>query len=330
MAQPTRDRTSRTLAVAFAANICVAGAKLVAALITRSPALFAEATHASADVGNQVLLLIARRSSRRPRDLRHPLGYGREAYFWALIASVVVFVAGSVFSLRAGIAELLHPVAGAPYLAAYLVLATCLVFDAASLSQSSRQLRAEAHGLHRDFLDQLVLTSDPTLRAVFAEDAAAIAGDLIAVVGIAAHEVTGSSTPEGIAAVLIGLLLIGVGGQLARRNHDFLLGEQAPVAARTGVRSAISAFPGVVAVHELLVSFIGPRSLWVVARVGIDADLRGDEVERLVSAIGSALEQRSAYIARVDIVPIGDASPRPGRDEPVRDLRPWPADPPAP
>ncbi|MEY2589660.1 MAG: hypothetical protein QOJ67_1644, partial [Acidimicrobiaceae bacterium] len=91
------------MAVALAANLGVAAAKLVAAIITRSTAMSAEAAHAFADAGNQVLLLVAQRRSTRPRDDRHPFGYGREAYFWALIASLVVFVAGAVFSLREGV-----------------------------------------------------------------------------------------------------------------------------------------------------------------------------------------------------------------------------------
>jgi len=269
----------------------------------------AEATHALADVGNQVLLLVARRRSQRVRDEVHPFGYGREAYFWALIASVVVFVGGAAFSLREGITELLHPIAGSAFPAVYVVLAVCLVLDCASLSQSSRQLRGEARGLHREFLDQLVLTSDPTVRAVFAEDAASIAGDVIAFAGIVVHHLTGSSMPEGVAAVLIGLLLVAVGTQLARRNHDFLLGEQAPAASRAEMRTTLVGFPGIVAVHELLVSFVGPRRLWVLARVGIDPDLKGNEVEALVRTIETTLRRRSRFVERVDIVPIGGLPP---------------------
>ncbi|MDQ6852078.1 MAG: cation transporter [Actinomycetota bacterium] len=100
------NESARTVAVALAANLGVALAKFVAAVFTGSTAMSAEASHAFADTGNEVLLLIAQRSSTRPGDDQHPFGYGREAYFWALIASVVVFVGGAVFSLREGIIEL--------------------------------------------------------------------------------------------------------------------------------------------------------------------------------------------------------------------------------
>jgi len=120
-----------------------------------------------------------------------------------------------------------------------------------------------------------MLASDPTIRAVFAEDAAAIAGDLVAFIGIALHHRTGSSSPEGWAATIIGVILVGVGLQLARRNRDFLLGEQAPQAPKDRVRPTIAAVPGIISVEELLVTFTGPRQVWVLCRVGIADDLRG-------------------------------------------------------
>ncbi|MEO8697432.1 MAG: cation diffusion facilitator family transporter [Acidimicrobiales bacterium] len=297
--------SSRTVVVALVANIGVAIAKVTAAVLTASTAMTAEASHACADVGNQLLLVVAQRRSGRPADNRHPFGYGREAYFWALLASVVVFVGGAVFSFREGIAELLHPVPLGTFTAVYVVLAVSMVLDATSLIQSVLQLRREAHTQSRDFLDQLMLTSDPTVRAVFAEDAAAIAGDLVAFVGIALHHRTGSSTPEGWAATIIGVILVGVGLQLARRNRDFLLGEQAPPEAKDRIRATIADFPGITAVDELLVTFIGPRQVCVLCRVDIDDDLRGDQVEALVRELDRSLRTQSDYVHRVDIVPIG-------------------------
>jgi cation diffusion facilitator family transporter len=296
---------SRTVAVALMANIGVAIAKVTAAALTASTAMTAEAAHACADVGNQVLLVVAQRRSERPADARHLLGYGREAYFWALLASVVVFVAGAVFSFREGIAELLHPVPLDSFTVVYVVLGVSVVLDTTSLIQSVLQLRREARVQSRDFLDQLMLTSDPTVRAVFAEDAAAIAGDLVAFVGIALHHITGSSTAEGWAATIIGVILVGVGLQLARRNRDFLLGEQAPRAAKERIRATIAGFAGIVAVEELLVTFIGPRQVWVLCRVDIDDTLRGDQVESLVRALDRSLRAQSVYVHRVDIVPTG-------------------------
>ncbi len=299
------NQSSRTVVVALVTNLGVAFAKLLGAVATRSTVMSAEASHAFADTGNQVLLLIAQRRSDRAADRRHPLGYGREAYFWALIASIVVFTAGAAFSLREGVLELLHPIQDATFLAVYVVLAISTVLDSLSLYQAVRQLRSEAHLFRRDFVDQVMLTSDPTVRAVFAEDAAAIAGDIIGFVAVGTHQATGSSVPEGIGAVLIGLLLIGVGWQLARRNRDFLLGEQAPPSVIEAVREFLLIFPGVVSIEELLVTFVGPRQIWVVARLDIIDTLTGAEVEQLTRAIELGIEEESSLIRRVDVVSIG-------------------------
>ncbi len=299
------DQSSRTVGVALAANLGVAVAKLLGAVVTGSTVMSAEASHAFADTGNQVLLLIAQRRSHRAPDRRHPLGSGREAYFWALIASVVVFIAGAAFSLREGVLELLHPIRDASFLAVYLILGVSTLLDALSLHQAVKQLRSEARLFRRDFLDQVTLTSDPTVRAVFAEDSAAIAGDIIGFAGVGLHQATGSSVPEGVAAVIIGVLLVGVGWQLARRNRDFLLGEQAPPSVVESVRTFLLAFPGVVSIQELLVTFIGPRQLWVVARVDIEDTLTGSQVERLARTIETGLQQESKFIRRVDVVPVG-------------------------
>ena len=299
------NATARTIAVALATNIGIAIAKVIAAAITGSTAMTAEASHALADAGNQFLLLVASRRSVRVRDARHPFGYGREAYFWALLASVVVFVAGAVFSLREGVLELIHPAEASSFAVIYTVLTVSIMLDSVSLIRAVQQLRAEARVFRRDFLDHVVLTSDPTVRAVFAEDAVAIAGDVIAIAAVALHHATGSTAPEGWAAVMIGVMLIGVGLHLARRNHDFLLGEQASVSVKDDVRTFIAACAGVTAIVELSVSFVGPRQLWVLARIDIADDLRGDEVEVLVRSIESGLQQRSVYIGRVDVVPVG-------------------------
>ena len=299
------SESTRTVVVALATKLGVALARIVAAMLTGSVAMLAEAWHAVADTGNQVLLLVAQHRSARPCDDRHPFGYGRDAYFWALLASIGVFITGAIFSLREGIAELVQPVGTTAFAVVYAVLAVSIVLDSVSLFRAVRQLRNEALRFRRDFLDQVMLTSDPTVRAVFAEDAAAIAGDAIALVGVALHQVTGSPAPEAVAAIIIGVLLVGVGVQLARRNHDFLLGEQASPVVKDEVRAFVVAYPGVVSVSELLVTYVGPRQVWVLARLDVDDRLRGDEVENLVRGIEAGLEQQSDYVARVDVVPIG-------------------------
>src|SRR5258706_5127861 len=185
--------------------------------------MLAEAVHAFADAGNQVLLLVAQRRSEVAPDELHPLGHGREAYFWALLASLGVFLVGALLSVRQGIEQLLEPTRSSSFGLTYVVLFISLMLESLSLRRAYRQLREEAEDLSREFLEHLDLSSDPIARAVFAEDAVAVAGNVIAGVGIALRQVTGSSVPDGMAAIVIGLALGFVAFQLGRRNADFLV-----------------------------------------------------------------------------------------------------------
>jgi cation diffusion facilitator family transporter len=330
------NESARTVWVALAAGLGVALTKAGAAAFTGSPAMAAEASHSLADTANDLFLLVAqRRSAHRPDD-QHPLGYGREAYFWALIAATGVFVAGAAFSLREGIAELIHPSVTSSFAVAYVVLGLSAVFDLISFRQSGGQMSAQARRRHRDFLDQSRATSDPMLRAVLVEDAVSVFGDVLAFASLALNQITGSSIPQGVAAVLIALVLVRTSVLLIRRNHDFLVGAwlltPAPPQARDGtqvgepadeffthplqpsdeqrLRTFLLEYPGVTAIRELLVTFLGPLQVWVIARVDVDDDLRGDQIKSLVRGIESGLKQESENIYRVDVV-IGGATARP-------------------
>jgi len=300
---PPESESVLTVVVALAANLGIAAAKLGAAVMSRSSAMLAEAFHAMADSGNEVLLLVAQRRSGRPADEKHPLGHGREAYFWALIASLAVFVTGALLSVRQGIEQLFSETKATSFTVAYVVLLIALVLESLSLGRAYRQLRKEANDLSREFIEHFDLSSDPIARAIFAEDAAAVAGNLIAAIGIALHQITGSAVPDGIAAILIGLVLGYVAVQLARRNGDFLIGRGAPTNIRDRVQNVIATRPGVRAVADLVVTFLGPRRLWVIARIDFDDQLDGAGVKALVRSIERALTDESRFISRIDLVP---------------------------
>jgi len=298
--------SATTVVVALAANLGIAVAKLVAAIVSGSSAMLAESFHAMADTGNEVVLLIAQRKSQIPPDDDHPLGHGRAAYFWALIAALGVFVTGALLSIRQGVLELLHPEKSTSFTVAYVVLAISLVLEGLSLLRAYRQLRDEAKEFDREFTEHIRLSSDPIARAVFAEDSAAVAGNIIAGVGIALRQLTGSPIPDAVAAVLIGLILGYVALELARSNGDFLIGRRAPPNIESDIRKAILGQRGVTAINELVVLFLGPRRLRVLARVDIDGRLSGAEVKALIAKIEDVLCRGSPFIERVDVVPGGD------------------------
>src|SRR5215471_17059058 len=157
---PGGSESLTTVLVAFVANVLIAVAKSAAAVVTGSASLVAEAAHSWADAGNEIFLLIANRRSRRPPDIAHPLGHGREAYVWSLFAALGLFVAGAAVSVTHGIQELIHPEPASYFAVGYAVLAVSFVFEGISFRQSARQARAEASAMRRDLIEHVLATSD--------------------------------------------------------------------------------------------------------------------------------------------------------------------------
>jgi cation diffusion facilitator family transporter len=277
-----------TVLVAFGVNILIAVAKSAAAVVTGSASLLAEAAHSWADAGNEVFLLIANRRSRRPPDAKHPLGHGREAYVWSLLAAVGLFVAGAAISIAHGVQELITPEPATDFVVGYVVLAVSFVLESVSFLQSVRQARPEAQSLQRDLIEHVLVTSDPTLRAVFAEDSAALAGLVIAAAGLAAHELTGSPVPDAIGSILVGLLLAVVAIILINNNRRYLIGEEADPRVRAAAIQALLDEPEVDRVTYLRLEVVGPRMVSVIG----DVDLTGDDTESHVAVRLRALEAR--------------------------------------
>lgn len=278
-----------TVLVAFGANLVVALAKSFAAVVSGSASMTAEAAHSWADTGNEIFLLVANRRSVHERDDRRPLGYGREAYVWSLLAAVGLFVVGAAVSIWRGVTELLHG-DGAPedYRLAYLVLAVAFVLEGASLLQSLRQLRRDARTYESDVLEYAFETSDPTVRAVFAEDSAALVGIVIAFLGILLHQLTGDVVWDAIGSILVGGVLGVVAVILINRNRVFLTGEPGPPRLQQALRDKLASFPEVASVRFLRPEFIGPKQIFVIASV----DLVGDAVESSIARTLRELEHR--------------------------------------
>jgi divalent metal cation (Fe/Co/Zn/Cd) transporter len=191
---------------------------------------------------------------------------------------------------------------------AYVVLALSTAFDVLSLRQSAHQMSLEARRADRTILDQSAATSDPSLRGVFNEDAVSVAGDIFAFAGLALSQITGSSVPQAVAAVLIALVLIRISLRLVRRNHDFLVGQPVPPGDRARVRDVLLGYAGVTALREVVVTYVGPDQVWVLARIDIADDLRSSQVTSLVRDIEAGLKRESKSIYRVDIVSVGTES----------------------
>src|SRR5262245_22904 len=277
-----------TVLVAFGANVLIALAKSAAAVVTGSASLVAEAAHSWADAGNEIFLVIANRRSHRPPDRAHPLGHGREAYVWSLFAALGLFVAGAAISVTHGVQELIHPSPASDFIVGYVVLAISFVLEAISFLQSTRQAKREAETFQRDLIEHVLATSDPTLRAVFAEDSAALVGLLIAAAGLGAHQATGSTIPDAVGSILVGVLLAVVAGVWINRNRRFLVGEEADPRVRSAAINALTNAPEVARVTYLRLEVVGPRMVSVIG----DVDLTGDDTESHLAVRLRALEAK--------------------------------------
>lgn len=288
--------STRTVVIAFFANLAISVAKTVAALVTGSASMMAESAHSWADTGNQVLLFVADRRGRKPADEAHPLGYGRESYVWSLMAAFGLFSAGAVVSVLEGVRKLGEP-AGAEvsYTWAYVVLGSAFVFEGFSFLQAYRQTHREASELDRDVVEHAVRTSDPMLRAVFVEDAAALTGLVIAAAGVFLHQVTGSPVYDAVGSILVGLLLGAVAVLLINQNRRFITGQEADPALRAATIKRLKELPGVERVVYLRLEFIGPRQTYLVASVDLDGEQPESQVAHRLRELEDELE-REAYV----------------------------------
>ena len=207
------------------------------------------------------------------------MGFGREAYVWSMFAAFGLFTAGAVVSIWHGVQQLIEPEEASNYLVAYVVLAIAFVLEGVSFTQATMQARRLAAVRDSSVTELVLNTSNPTLRAVFFEDAAALIGIAIATAGVALHQVTGSVIPDAVGSILVGVLLAVVAVVLIDRNRRFLVGEVVRPEIRQRVLRDLLARPDIDRITYLHLEYVGPGRLYLVASV----DMAGDDVEHSVA-----------------------------------------------
>ncbi|MFI9590999.1 cation diffusion facilitator family transporter [Nonomuraea sp. NPDC052265] len=281
-----------TVLVAGAANLAIALAKLVAGLIGGSAAMLSEAAHSAADTVTELLLLVSVRRSGKPPDRRHPFGYGKAGFFWAMMAAVATLVGGAGFSVTHGLHEIGNGEELGNLTPSYVVLAVSFVIEGISFTKALSQLRAEA-GRYKVHPVRLVrITSDTALKAVLFEDAAALVGLVIATLGLIGSQWSGSALWDGAASVAIGLLLLVVALILIQSNLSLLIGQAAPRQIEVGIRAVLLAQPEVEDVVELLTMMIGPGSIMVAAKIDFRDEASAAGVEIACDEVDRRLRDR--------------------------------------
>jgi cation diffusion facilitator family transporter len=291
-----------TVLLALGANLTIAIAKSVVGLISMSSSMLAESAHSWADTLNQVFLLTSLFRSKKPADSAHPFGYGKERFFWSLLAAVGIFVTGAGFSIFQGVHSLFKShdeVPASEFYLSYAVLGFALILEGSSLIKASRQVSDEARERDRSFLEHLRKSNDPTVKTVTSEDSAAVVGIVFAFIGLGLHQATGSAVYDGAASIAIGVLLAWIAYMLGRDTKDLLIGESADPELRLDIIHLISGYDEVDGVVELLTMQLSPEEILVAVKVDFVDGLDSQRIEAVSTEIDDALKERFPSVKHV-------------------------------
>lgn len=270
-------------------NVAIALVKAVAAFFTGSGAMLAEAIHSFADCGNQILLLIGVRTARRDPDSQHPLGYGRDLYFWSFLVALMLFTGGGVFSIYEGIHKLREPEAVSHVWAGIAVLAVSVLLEGSATLSNIKEMNKRRKTT--PFMKYLRDTKDSDLVVIFAENSAAVCGLSFAIGAMALAAITNDGRWDGAGSLVIGLILVGVATFLAVEVKSLLVGESADPAIHAAAVEAATATVHVIKVLHVLTLQQGPGEVVLAIKLAFDSKLGIDDVCRSINDFEARLRK---------------------------------------
>ncbi len=268
---------------AIVANACIAVLKFLAAAVTGSSAMVAEAIHSLVDTGDGALIWIGLKRSQKGPDAQHPFGHGKELYFWIIVVAVMIFAVGGGMSVYEGITHLMHPEPMRDPRWNYFVLAAAFVFEGASWAFAFRSFRAEQKD--RGFWETVNTSKDPSSFAILFEDTAALTGLVAAAAGVLLSQWLNSPVPDALASMVVGGILMAVAWLLARAAHRLIIGESAEPGLVDAVRASAEADPAVTKVQRVITVHFGPASVLANLQVSFRTDIAAEEIPRAIDRI---------------------------------------------
>ena len=288
---------------ALFANGLIAVLKFVAAFITGSSGMMAEALHSVADTTNQIFLLLGLRFYKRPASAKHPFGYGKERFFWSFIAAIFIFGVGATYAIYEGIEKLRHPHPPTNLSWAYWVLAISFALETGSICLALYQEMKEAHHEGLSFTDYLRESKDPTAKTVLFEDSAALIGIIVAATGLilTEYQVGGAAGAywDGMASIIIGLVLAVVAFVLARASRGLLLGEAANEKEVDAIKKAIEGHSSVERVVELLTMHLAPKQILINTHVKLRDDMNTVSIVNAIAEIEERIKRAEPKVERI-------------------------------
>lgn len=307
----------RVVAAALAVNILIAIGKFIAAMISGSSAMLAEACHSLADSANQIFLLIGMRKSAREPDERHPFGYGAETYFWAFIVALCIFAVGGGVSMIEGVEKVIHRDDPAQALRdprlAIVVLLVSIVLESYSLSVALREFSEIRAG--RSVRRTLKEARDPTVMTVLFEDLAALFGLAVALGGVLLTWRTGQAVWDGLASIIVGIALIAVAWVLARDAKGLLIGRAAAPADEAAIADVVRTHPDVLGLVHARTMHLGPAEIILALKVHFRPDMTVAALEARINELEARLRGAVPALRRIYVEPGFDESV--GRAQPA-------------
>ncbi|MEM6343044.1 MAG: cation diffusion facilitator family transporter [Bacteroidota bacterium] len=288
---------------AMAANTGIAIAKFIGASISGSSAMLAEGIHSLVDTGNGLLLLLGISRSKRPADKKHPFGRGKEIYFWSLIVAILIFALGGGMSLYEGIQHIQHPPTEiGDFTLSYIILGLAIVFEGAALIFALKSFNdARRRRGRRNFWTAIQQSKDPASFAVIFEDTAALLGLVIALMGIVLTQTLQDPIWDGVASVLIGLLLAGIAIFLTVETKALLIGEAAFPEVRESISKIVDGDEAVNNINPPMTMHMGPDDILLALDVEFKDELSADNIEAAIQRIEKALKEKHPQIKRIFI-----------------------------
>jgi len=291
--------SKKVIFAALVGNALIAITKFIAAVTTGSSAMFSEGIHSLVDTGNQVLLLLGMSRAKRPPDEQFPFGHGKEIYFWSFIVAILIFAVGAGVSLYEGVAHIIEPSPIENPMVNYLVLGLALLFEGAAWLLALNEFR-KGKGKW-GYIEAVQRGKDPTLFVVLFEDSAAMLGLLVAFAGVLLSQLTGIHEFDGIASVIIGLILGGTAIWLAYETKGLLIGESANRYVVEGIRALASVEESVKRVNEVLTMHMGPNFILVNISLDFSNELPAGELEQVIARLDTAIKAGFPNVQRVFI-----------------------------
>jgi cation diffusion facilitator family transporter len=289
----------KTIYAAMAANFAIAIIKFIAASITGSSAMLSEGIHSIVDTGNQLLLLLGLRLSKQPADDSHPFGYGQELYFWTLIVALFIFAIGGGMSIYEGIGHIRHPQPLTDPRWNYGVLGLAVIFEGYSWNVALQEFLASKR--EANLWQALRASKDPTVFAILFEDTAALIGLFVAFVGVLSGHLLGNIYLDGVASIVIGVILCGVAFLLAIESKGLLIGEGATAETVASIKKIINDDPAVENVIKVLTLHFGPQEILLNLEINFVDDLETDELEIAVERLESSIRTQHSEIQTIFI-----------------------------